>query len=65
MTFIVKQIIILYYLDYKFSGKNDFQEFEEILKDHHLTKGEIKALFRLTDLNKDSKVDNEEWFFNI
>lgn len=48
--------------DFDFDGKSEYKEFENLLKNHHLTKGEIKVLFRLADLNKNSKLDNEEWF---
>lgn len=29
---------------------------------HVLTRGEIRSLFRLSDVNKDSKVDHNEWY---
>lgn len=48
--------------DINFNGKSEFVQFEKLFKDRHMSKGEVRLLFRLTDLNKDTKVDTNEWF---
>jgi hypothetical protein len=39
-----------------FNRMHDFAEILELFKNHHLTVGEIKIIFRTADLNEDNRI---------
>lgn len=47
--------------DLAHSGHHELREFMEIYRNHHMSVGEIKIVFRNADRNKDNKVSFAEW----
>jgi len=47
--------------DIAHSGHHELREFLEIYRNHHMSSGEIKIVFRNADRNRDNKVSFAEW----
>lgn len=47
--------------DIAHSGHHELREFMEIYRNHHMSSGEIKIIFRNADRNRDNKVSFAEW----
>ena len=40
---------------------HEFSEFVDLYRNHHLSTGEIKIVFRTADANEDNRISADEW----